>query len=167
MRFRLSWNSRTHTPRFALQPRNARVFSPQNGGRKLARPSGGVVANGSRNLSTMNPLKIWQGRPNPLGATVTRDGVNFALFSENATGVDLCLFDDSTAPAETVRVRMLECTNHVWHCFLPGLKAGQFYGYRVHGPYDPLQGHRFNPAKLLLDPYAKALTGLVNWSSEM
>jgi glycogen operon protein len=115
----------------------------------------------------MTGLQIWQGRPSPLGATVMKDGVNFALFSENATGVDLCLIDDPAAPAETLRVRMLEKTNHVWHCFLPGLKAGQLYGYRVHGPYEPAQGHRFNAAKLLLDPYAKAITGLVNWSSEM
>ena len=68
---------------------------------------------------------------------------------------------------EMLRVRLLECTNHVWHCFLSGLKAGHVYGFRVHGPYEPSQGHRFNPAKLLLDPYAKAITGLVNWSAEM
>lgn len=111
--------------------------------------------------------EIWQGLPNPLGATLTNEGVNFALFSENATGVDLCLFDDAHAPAETIRIRMLECTGHVWHCFIPGLKAGQIYGYRVHGPYEPENGHRFNPAKLLLDPYAKAVAGLVNWSPEM
>jgi glycogen operon protein len=115
----------------------------------------------------MTGLQIWQGRPHPLGSTVTKDGVNFALFSENATGVDLCLFDDPGAPAETVRIRMLEQTNHVWHCFLPAVKAGQLYGYRVHGPYEPAQGHRFNSSKLLLDPYAKAITGLVNWSPEM
>ncbi len=115
----------------------------------------------------MSALKVWQGRPNPLGATVTPEGVNFALYSENATGVDLCLFDDPNAPAETVRVRMMERTNHVWHCFLPGLRAGQLYGFRVHGPFAPHHGHRFNPAKLLLDPYAKAVTGLVNWSAEM
>jgi len=115
----------------------------------------------------MNTLKVWQGRPNPLGATVTKMGVNFALFSENATGVELCLFDEPNAPAETVRVSMREQTNHVWHCFLPELKAGQLYGYRVHGAYEPAKGHRFNPAKLVLDPYGRAVTGLVNWSSEM
>ncbi|MEA3212379.1 MAG: isoamylase [Chthoniobacter sp.] len=115
----------------------------------------------------MNALKVWQGRPHPLGASVSQGGVNFALFSENATGVDLCLFDDPAAPTETVRVRMTEQTHHVWHCFLPELKAGQLYGYRVHGPYEPAHGHRFNPAKLLLDPYGKAVTGLVNWSGEM
>jgi glycogen operon protein len=112
-------------------------------------------------------MQIWQGRPHPLGATLTKDGTNFALFSESATGVDLCLFDDPSAPAETVRVRMLEQTNHVWHCFLPGIKAGQLYGYRVHGPYEPANGHRFNAAKLLLDPYAKAISALVNWGPEM
>lgn len=115
----------------------------------------------------MQPLNVWQGRPNPLGATLTPEGVNFALFSENATGVDLCLFDDPGAPAETVSVRIAEKTNQVWHCFIPELKAGQLYGYRVRGPYDPRNGHRFNSAKLLLDPYAKAVTGLVNWSCEM
>jgi isoamylase len=115
----------------------------------------------------MSSLSIWQGRPEPLGATVTSSGVNFALYSENATEVDLCLFDHPEAPAETVRVRMVEQTNHVWHVFLPGFKPGQLYGYRVHGPYDPARGHRFNPSKLLLDPYARALTGPVNWSSEM
>ena len=112
----------------------------------------------------MTGLQIWQGRPSPLGATVTKDGVNFALFSENATGVDLCLIDDPAAPAETLRIRMLEKTNHVWHCFLPGLKAGQLYGYRVHGPYEPERGHRFNAHKLLLDPYARRLAGRLVWS---
>jgi len=115
----------------------------------------------------MEQLKVWKGRPNPVGATVTPLGVNFALFSENATGVDLCLFEDLASPMETVRLPLFECTNHVWHCLVPGLKAGQLYGYRVHGPYEPAQGHRFNAAKLLLDPYAKAVTGLVSWGPEM
>ncbi|TCO89868.1 isoamylase [Chthoniobacter flavus] len=115
----------------------------------------------------MNQFKLWKGRPNPLGATVTALGVNFALFSENATGVELCLFDDVSSPTETVRLPLFECTNHVWHCLVPDLKEGQLYGYRVNGPYEPSQGHRFNPAKLLLDPYAKAITGLVNWGPEM
>src|SRR5438045_3087369 len=110
--------------------------------------------------SKIQQLKLWKGRPNPRGATLTPLGVNFALFSENATGVDLCLFDGVDAPLETVRLPMYECTNHVWHCLLPGLAAGQVYGYRVHGPWEPSQGHRFNPAKLLLDPYARAITGL-------
>ncbi|MEA3210131.1 MAG: isoamylase [Chthoniobacter sp.] len=115
----------------------------------------------------MSPIKVWKGTPYPLGATVTPKGVNFALFSENATGVDLCLFDDAAAPTETVRIRMVEHTDMVWHCFLPELGPGQLYGFRVSGPYEPTQGQRFNEAKLLLDPYARAITGLITWSSEM
>jgi glycogen operon protein len=87
-----------------------------------------------------SPLRVWQGQPFPLGATVTEEGVNFALFSENATGVDLCLFDDRDAPQETVRVRMTEHTDQVWHCFLPGMKAGQLYCYRVYGVTIPSTG---------------------------
>jgi isoamylase len=115
----------------------------------------------------MTSINVWQGHPYPLGATVTPEGVNFALFSESATGVNLCLFDHIASPEETVRIRMIEKTEHVWHCFLPGLKAGQLYGYRVYGAYDPANGHRFNDSKLLIDPYAKAITGLINWSDEM
>ncbi len=115
----------------------------------------------------MNSYKIWQGEPYPLGATVRAEGVNFAVFSENATGVDLCLFDDADETQETVRFRMTEQTDQVWHCFLPDMKGGQLYGYRVYGAYDPAKGHRFNDAKLLLDPYAKAITGLVSWGPEM
>ncbi|MHA3773354.1 glycogen debranching protein GlgX [Verrucomicrobiota bacterium sgz303538] len=115
----------------------------------------------------MSNVKVWQGDSYPLGATVTAEGVNFAIFSENATGVDLCLFDHVAAPTETLRIRMTEHTDQVWHCFLPGAKAAQLYGYRVYGPYEPAQGHRFNDTKLLLDPYTKAITGMVNWSEEM
>ncbi len=115
----------------------------------------------------MTHTQIWQGLPYPLGATVMDEGVNFAVFSENATGVDLCLFDGPDAPRESVRIRMLEHTDQVWHCFVPGMKAGQHYGYRVYGPYEPTQGHRFNPAKLLIDPYAKAISGEVDWGDEM
>jgi isoamylase len=111
--------------------------------------------------------KLWKGRPNPLGATVTPDGVNFALFSENATGVDLCLFEDASTPKETLRLPMYERTNNVWHCLVPELRAGQLYAYRVHGPFKPSEGHRFNASKLLLDPYAKAISGLINWGPEM
>jgi len=115
----------------------------------------------------MNSPQIWQGLPYPLGASVMDDGVNFALFSENATGVDLCLFDSADAPEETLRIRLTEHTDQVWHCFLPWVKAGQFYGYRVYGPYDPKNGRRFNPAKLLIDPYAKAISGMIEWGDEM
>ena len=115
----------------------------------------------------MNPIKVWLGKPYPLGATWMGNGVNFALYSENATGVDLCLFDSIDAPQEQIRIRMTEQTDEVWHVFLPEVRPGQLYGYRVYGPYSPEEGKRFNPAKLLLDPYAKAIAGTVNWSEEM
>ena len=107
------------------------------------------------------------GRPYPLGATWDGEGVNFALFSENATAVDLCLFDSASQDREGIQIRIEECTDLVWHVYLPEVRPGQLYGYRVHGPYDPPAGHRFNPSKLLIDPYAKALTGIVKWSDAM
>ena len=101
-------------------------------------------------------MQIWPGKPYPLGATYDGSGVNFALFSEIADRVELCLIaDDGT---ET-RVEMPEHDAFVWHVYLPTVQPGQRYGYRVHGPYDPANGHRCNPAKLLLDPYAKAIDG--------
>ena len=103
----------------------------------------------------------YPGSPFPLGATYDGEGVNFALFSENATAVDLCLFDSKTA--EEKRIRVKEIDNHIWHVYVPELKPGQLYGYRVYGPYEPQNGHRFNPNKLLIDPYAKALSGRVEW----
>ena len=115
----------------------------------------------------MQSLRVFPGAPYPLGATVTPQGVNFAIFSENATGVDLCLFDSANSPTEILRIPLSERTEHVWHCLLPESDPGQLYGFRVHGPFDPQHGHRFNPAKLLLDPYAKAITGLINWGTEM
>src|SRR3989454_331526 len=101
--------------------------------------------------------------PYPLGATWDGAGVNFALFSEHATAVDLCLFDPEDPRGERHRLRMHEQTNQVWHVYLPEARRGLPYGYRVHGPYEPDNGHRFNPAKLLLDPYAKAVTGSLTW----
>ena len=115
----------------------------------------------------MTPVKIWLGFPYPLGATWLGDGVNFALFSENATSVDLCLFDNVDARQENIRIPMTEQTDQVWHVFLPDVRPGQLYGYRVSGQYDPEQGMRFNSSKLLIDPYAKAIAGDVNWSDEM
>ncbi|MFQ5915900.1 MAG: glycogen debranching protein GlgX, partial [Nitrospinota bacterium] len=109
-------------------------------------------------------MKVWPGRPYPLGATWDGAGVNFALFSENATGVELCPFDRQDADKEFARIPMREQTNFVWHVYLPEARPGLLYGYRVHGPYAPGEGHRFNPAKLLLDPYAKAIAGDVRWS---
>ncbi len=114
----------------------------------------------------MSARPVWKGQPYPLGATWTGDGVNFALFSENATGVELCLFADLNQP-ERERIRLYERTDHVWHCFLPDIRPGQLYGYRVEGPYEPEQGHRFNAHKLLLDPYAKAVAGRVNWDDAL
>ena len=111
-------------------------------------------------------MKIWPGRPYPLGANWDGAGVNFSLFSENATKVELCLFDGTAAQQET-RIAMHEQTHQVWHLYLPEARLGQLYGYRVYGPYEPQEGHRFNPAKLLLDPYAKAITGTVNWSDAL
>ena len=106
---------------------------------------------------------VWPGAPYPLGATWDGEGVNFALFSEHAERVELCLFD-ARGRREVERLALPECTDQVWHGYLPDARPGQLYGYRVHGPYRPEQGHRFNPHKLLLDPYAKALWGDMRWS---
>jgi isoamylase len=109
-------------------------------------------------------MHIWPGAAYPLGATWDGSGTNFALFSEVAERVELCLFDD--ADAET-RLELTEVDGFVWHCHLPGVGPGQRYGYRVTGPYDPRRGHRCNPAKLLLDPYGKAIDGLVRWDDAL
>jgi isoamylase len=112
-------------------------------------------------------LRVWPGTAHPLGATWTGVGVNFALFSEHATAVDLCLFDRPESAFESQRVRLKERTNRTWHAYLPDVRPGQLYGYRVHGPYAPEHGHRFNPHKLLLDPYAKAISGTIRWSDAL
>jgi glycogen operon protein len=112
-------------------------------------------------------MRVWPGRPQPLGATWDGRGVNFAVFSEHATRVDLCLFDSVTSRREAECIRMTEHTDIVWHCYLPDVRPGQLYGYRVHGPYDPHRGHRFNPHKVLLDPYAKAVGRDIRWSDKM
>jgi isoamylase len=115
----------------------------------------------------MTPIKTWLGYPYPLGATWLGNGVNFALFSEHATSVDLCLFDSMEAREENIRIPVTEHTDQVWHIFLPEAQPGQIYGYRVSGPYEPEIGMRFNSSKLLLDPYAKAIAGRVEWGDEM
>src|SRR5258708_39275586 len=115
----------------------------------------------------MTSVKTWLGFPYPLGATWMGNGVNFAIFSEHATGVELCLFENIEATQENVRIPVTEHTDQVWHVFLPDVRPGQLYGFRVSGPYDPERGLRFNSAKLLLDPYAKAIAGEVNWADEM
>jgi len=106
---------------------------------------------------------VWPGRPYPLGATWDGEGVNFALYSEHAEKVDLCLFDDS-GRRELLRVPLTEQTDMVWHSYLPEVRPGQLYGYRVYGPYAPEKGHRFNHHKLLLDPYGKQIQGSIRWS---
>ena len=106
-------------------------------------------------------MRIWPGQPYPLGAIWDGEGVNFAIFSENATGMDLCLFDRPDAAEESARIPLRERTNNVWHAYLPDVRPGQLYGYRADGPYAPQRGQRFNPNKLLLDPYALAITGRV------
>ena len=106
--------------------------------------------------------EIWPGGPFPLGAKWDGQGTNFSLFSEHAERVELCLFDEKDV--ET-RVELCEVTAFNWHGYLPGIGPGQRYGYRVHGPYDPASGHRFNPSKLLIDPYAKSIEGKVRWNS--
>src|SRR4051812_7717123 len=110
---------------------------------------------------------IYPGNPFPLGATWDGQGVNFALYAENATGVDLCLFADDNAAIETDRIKVTEVSHHVWHIYLPDAKPGQLYGYRVYGPYEPENGHRFNPNKLLIDPYAKAIAGTIAWNDAL
>jgi len=115
----------------------------------------------------MTSVRTWLGYPYPLGATWMGNGVNFALFSEAATSVELCLFDSIEATEEKIRIPVTEHTDQVWHVFLPDVRPGQLYGFRVSGPYDPERGLRFNSSKLLLDPYAKAIAGEVNWSDEM
>jgi glycogen operon protein len=109
-------------------------------------------------------VRVWPGAPYPLGATWDGTGTNFALFSEVADQVELCLLSgDGPARLTETRVPMTEVDGFVWHCYLPDVGPGQQYGYRVHGPYDPAQGHRCNPAKLLLDPYGKAMHGELRW----
>jgi len=112
-------------------------------------------------------MRVWPGQPYPLGATWTGVGVNFAIFSAHATRVDLCLFDSPEATAASECVTLPEHTDMVWHGYLPDVRPGQLYGYRVHGPYDPGAGHRFNPNKVVLDPYAKSIGRGVRWDDSV
>ena len=112
-------------------------------------------------------MRVWPGQPYPLGATWDGEGVNFALFSENATGVELCLFHKNEDTDQFAKIDMRERTDQVWHCYLPDVRPGQLYGYRVNGPYKPEEGHRFNPGKVLIDPYAKAISGTIDWSNSL
>jgi isoamylase len=107
---------------------------------------------------------VWPGSPYPLGATWDGVGVNFALFSEHATRVELCLFDSADAEVESLTIPLPEQTDMVWHGYLPDVQPGQLYGYRVHGPFAPQAGHRFNPNKLVLDPYARVMGRTLRWN---
>jgi glycogen operon protein len=109
---------------------------------------------------------VWPGRSYPRGANWDGEGVNFALFSEHAEQVELCVFDGA-GRRELQRVAFKECTDFVWHAYLPEARPGMLYGYRVHGPYEPEAGHRFNPHKLLLDPYARNIVGNLRWSDAL
>ncbi|NES91659.1 glycogen debranching protein GlgX, partial [Okeania sp. SIO2B9] len=109
-------------------------------------------------------VPLWPGKPFPLGASWDGKGTNFAIFSENATSIELCLFDKQN---QETRLTLTEVSNFVWHGYLPGISPGQKYGFRVHGPYEPSQGHRFNPNKLLIDPYAKAIDGDILYGQEI
>ena len=109
--------------------------------------------------------ELWPGRPSPLGATWDGRGVNFALYSENAEAVELCFFASPAAVRASQTFRLAQRTRNTWHAYLPGCEPCQLYGYRVYGRYDPWVGLRFNPAKLLVDPYARALTGPVDWGA--
>ncbi|WP_087002948.1 glycogen debranching protein GlgX [Gulosibacter sp. 10] len=105
-------------------------------------------------------MESWPGTAYPLGATYDGSGTNFAIYTDGAERVELCLFDED---GEETRVRLYEQDGYVWHCYLPSVQPGQRYGYRIHGPYDPASGQRFNPSKLVLDPYAKAISGDITW----
>lgn len=112
-------------------------------------------------------MRVWPGSASRLGATWDGEGVNFALFSQDATGVELCLFDHDDPNKLTECVRLTERTHRIWHCYSPDVRPGQLYGYRVDGPYAPEHGRRFNRHKLLIDPYARAIAGHVNWEPEV
>jgi glycogen operon protein len=112
-------------------------------------------------------MRVWPGHSYPLGATWDGAGVNFALFSEHATKVELCLFDETDNAAPTHKIALPEETDQVWHAYLPDVRPGQLYGYRVHGPYEPAKGNRFNPNKVVLDPYAKAIGRDLHWDDAL
>lgn len=116
---------------------------------------------------TLTQVITFPGNSFPLGATYDGEGVNFALYADNATCVELCLFDAPFDEKETTRIKITERSHQIWHVYIPDLRPGQLYGYRVHGPYDPKNGHRFNPNKLLIDPYAKALSGNIDWHDSL
>jgi glycogen operon protein len=112
-------------------------------------------------------IRVWPGIPAPLGATWDGEGTNFAIFSPHAIRVELCLFDHPENAVASQQVELRKRSDQVWHAYLPDIRPGQAYGYRVHGPFAPTEGHRFNPAKLLLDPYAKAISASIRWDDAL
>jgi len=143
-----------------------RYIPPQGDARpKIASPAA-WASKGSHLFEIARASRVAEGLPHPLGATWDGVGVNFALFSANATKVELCLFDQE-GRTELERIELPEYTDEVWHGYLPDARPGTVYGYRVHGPWDPKAGHRFNPKKLLLDPYAKGHAGQLAWGPEV
>lgn len=125
-----------------------------------------ILNTNQQNVSLDMRYPIYPGRPYPLGATWDGEGVNFAVYSENAEAMELCLFSDN-ASTEIQRIKISEISHHVWHVYIPGLAPGQLYGYRAYGPFDPENGQRFNGNKLLIDPYAKAIAGAVQWHDSL
>lgn len=118
-------------------------------------------------VGTWRNTHPWPGEPYPLGAFYMGEGTNFAIYSDTAEGVDLCLFHPQNPEKEVIRFSMREQTDHVWHIFIPNVDPGTFYGYRVYGKYDPENGYLFNPNKVLIDPYAKAVEGNIKWDPSM
>jgi isoamylase len=112
-------------------------------------------------------FNVYPGNPYPLGAIWNGSGVNFALYADNAKGVELCFFETTKDEIESQRFKLVERTHHVWHIYIDGAKPGQLYGFRVDGSYDPVNGHRYNASKLLIDPYAKAVAGTIDWSDAL
>lgn len=112
-------------------------------------------------------INSFPGKPYPLGATPDSKGVNFAIYASNATKVELCLFKTPQDEVEYVKIDICEHSHHIWHTYIPHLKPGQLYGYRVHGPYEPENGLRYNANKLLIDPYAKAISGVIDWHDSL
>jgi isoamylase len=111
----------------------------------------------------MEEIVVYPGRPYPLGSTWDGEGINFAIYADHATDVELCLFNDEDDQSEFIKIKLAERTHHIWHIYIPGLAPGQLYGYRVSGPFDPENGHRYNANKLLIDPYAKGIAGVIDW----
>ena len=112
-------------------------------------------------------MRVWPGEAYPLGATWNGAGVNFALFAGNATKVEICFFDEASDKKESHTIALADQTDSVWHGYFPDIHPGQLYGYRVHGAYNPREGHRFNANKILLDPYAKAIGRVLEWDDSL